>query len=110
MIDFSKAFDRLNHNQFLIKKLQALGVHPCLINWHADFLRCQYLKARLHFFAAISSAIFVFWRMRTSRWVMNVLSTWSFIWAFITHPLLHNHQKKKIDLEIATKIASVNGP
>jgi hypothetical protein len=39
-------------------------------------------------FAAISSAIFVFWWMRTSRWV-------TFIWTFITHPLLHIHQKKK---------------
>ena len=42
MIDFSKAFDRIDHN-ILIKKLQALGVHPCLINWCADFVRCRYL-------------------------------------------------------------------
>jgi hypothetical protein len=29
---------------------------------------------------------------------------------FITHLLVHIHQKKKIALEIAAKIASVNGP
>jgi hypothetical protein len=29
---------------------------------------------------------------------------------FITHSLVHIHQKKKIALEIAAKIASVNGP
>jgi hypothetical protein len=28
----------------------------------------------------------------------------------IAHPLVHMHQKKKIALEIAAKIASVNGP
>jgi hypothetical protein len=30
--------------------------------------------------------------------------------AFITYPLVHIHQKKKIALEIAAKIASVNWP
>jgi hypothetical protein len=30
--------------------------------------------------------------------------------AFITSLLLHMHQKRKIALEIAAKIASVNGP
>jgi hypothetical protein len=29
---------------------------------------------------------------------------------FITYLLIHMHQKKKIALEIAAKIASVNGP
>ena len=29
---------------------------------------------------------------------------------FITHPHVHMYQKKKIALEIAAKIASVNGP
>ena len=28
----------------------------------------------------------------------------------IVHPLIHIHQKKKIALEIAAKIVSVNGP
>jgi hypothetical protein len=46
MIDFSKAFDRIDHN-ILIKKLQAPGVHPCLINWCADFLRCRYLRVKV---------------------------------------------------------------
>jgi hypothetical protein len=31
----------------LIIKLQALGVHPCLINWCADFLRCRYLRVKV---------------------------------------------------------------
>jgi hypothetical protein len=39
--------------------------------------------------------------MWTSRRVMNVLSTRSLIWTFITHPLVHIHQKTKIALEIA---------
>jgi hypothetical protein len=30
--------------------------------------------------------------------------------SFITHLLVHMHQKEKIALEIAAKIASVNGP
>ena len=38
------------------------------------------------------------------QWRVHILST------FITHPLVHMHQKKKIVLEIAAKIASVNGP
>jgi hypothetical protein len=38
------------------------------------------------------------------QWRLHILST------FITHPLVHMHQKKKIVLEIAAKIASVNGP
>ena len=45
MVDFSKAFDRIDHN-ILIKKLQVLNVHPCLINWCADFLHCRYLRVK----------------------------------------------------------------
>ena len=29
---------------------------------------------------------------------------------FVTHPLVHMHQKEKIALELAAKIASVNKP
>jgi hypothetical protein len=29
---------------------------------------------------------------------------------FVTHPLVHMYQKKKIALEIASKFSSVNGP
>jgi hypothetical protein len=36
-LDFSKAFDRINHN-ILIAKLIALGVRRCLIPWICDFL------------------------------------------------------------------------
>ena len=64
----------------------------------------------LAIFAAISSAIFFFWCMWTSGWVMNVLSVCTLIWTFVTHPLVHIHQKKKIAPKIAAKIVSVNGP
>jgi hypothetical protein len=36
-LDFSKAFDRINHN-ILIAKIIALGVRRCLIPWICDFL------------------------------------------------------------------------
>ena len=45
MVDFSKAFYRVDHNVF-IKKLQILNAHPCLINWCADFLHCSYLRVK----------------------------------------------------------------
>ena len=45
MVDFSKAFDRIDHS-ILIKKLQVLNVHPCLINWCTDFLHCRYLRVK----------------------------------------------------------------
>ena len=38
LIDFSKAFDRIDHN-ILLYKLQLLSVPPLLLNWCADFLR-----------------------------------------------------------------------
>ena len=41
MIDFAKAFDRIDHD-IILRKVQTLEVHPLLINWIADFLRnCQ---------------------------------------------------------------------
>ena len=46
MIDFSKAFDRIDHS-ILVRKLQLLNVHPLLINWCADFLRDRYLRVKL---------------------------------------------------------------
>jgi hypothetical protein len=36
-LDFSKAFDRINHN-ILIEKLILLGVRRCTIPWICDFL------------------------------------------------------------------------
>ena len=45
MVDFSKAFDRIDHN-ILIKQLQILNVHPCLINWCTDFLYRRYLRVK----------------------------------------------------------------
>ena len=46
MIHFSKAFGTIDHTIF-INKMQALGVHPFLINWCADFLRCRYLRVKV---------------------------------------------------------------
>jgi hypothetical protein len=67
------------------------------------------VKARSQFQFLLRFLMFFFWWMRTSKWVVNVLSTCSFIWEFITHPLVHIHQKKKIALEIAAKIARSPG-
>ena len=41
---------------------------------------------------------------------MNVHVRVHVLRAFITHLLVHMHQKEKIALEIAAKFASVNGP
>ena len=37
MTDFSKAFDRINHN-IIVQKLLSFDVRPCLINWIMSFL------------------------------------------------------------------------
>jgi hypothetical protein len=36
LLDFSKAFDRLDHN-ILLKKLKDMEIHPVLLNWIANF-------------------------------------------------------------------------
>jgi hypothetical protein len=41
---------------------------------------------------------------------MNVQMKIHILRTFITHLLVHIHQKKKIEPKIAAKIASVNGP
>ena len=41
---------------------------------------------------------------------MNVQTRVDMLKTFVTHLLVHIHQKEKIALEIAAKIASVNGP
>jgi hypothetical protein len=41
---------------------------------------------------------------------MNVQMRVHVLKTFLTHLLVHMHQKKKIALEITTKIASVNKP
>ena len=46
MIDFSKAFDRIDHN-ILLHKLQLLNTPPILLNWCADFLHDRYLRVKL---------------------------------------------------------------
>ena len=40
LTDFSKAFDRIDHN-ILICKLVKLGVRPCVISLIVDFLECR---------------------------------------------------------------------
>ena len=46
MIDFSKAFDKIDHN-ILLLKLKALGVPPILLKWCADFLTDRNLRVKL---------------------------------------------------------------
>ena len=48
LLDFSKAFDRLDHN-ILLEKLKDMEVHPVLLNWIANFLtgRQQILAEQL---------------------------------------------------------------
>jgi hypothetical protein len=87
---------QLENSQALHHSLLKREISPAALRF-----RCSALKARLHsqFFAMISSAIFSFWCMWTSRWAMNVRSTCTLIWTFITHPLVHIHQKKKSHLK-----------
>ena len=46
MTDFSKAFDRIDHN-ILIDKLSLLNVPPVLLNWFASFLRQRQHRVKL---------------------------------------------------------------
>ena len=46
LLDFSKAFDRINHN-ILLRKLQLMAVHPVLINWIADFLSNRLQRTKI---------------------------------------------------------------
>ncbi len=46
MIDFSKVFDRIDHN-ILLHKLQQLNIPPILLNWCAEFLHDRYLRVKL---------------------------------------------------------------
>ena len=46
LIDFSKAFYRINLN-ILLCKLQTLGVPPILLNWCASFLRNRQQRVKL---------------------------------------------------------------
>ncbi len=45
-IDFSKAFDRIDHN-ILMRKLQLLNVPPVLLNWCSSFLQGRHQRVKL---------------------------------------------------------------
>ena len=45
-IDFSKAFDRIDHN-ILMRKLQLLNVPPVLLNWCSSFLQGRQQRVKL---------------------------------------------------------------
>ena len=47
LTDFSKAFDRIDHN-VLIRKLINLGVRPCLISWIISFLERRVQCVKYH--------------------------------------------------------------
>ena len=46
LIDFSKAFDRIDHN-ILMNKLRLLNVPPILLNWCANFLHGRHQRVKL---------------------------------------------------------------
>ena len=46
LLDFSKAFDRVDHN-VLLKKLVQMAFHPVLINWIADFLSNRLQRTKI---------------------------------------------------------------
>ena len=45
VLDYSKAFDRVNYN-FLLEKLKSNGISPFLVSWFTSFLtrRSQYVR------------------------------------------------------------------
>ena len=46
LLDFSKAFDRINH-QILIKKMRLLGIDDSILNWVIDFLMQRKQRVKL---------------------------------------------------------------
>ena len=46
LLDFSKAFDRIDHN-VLLRKLQQMAVHPVIINWIAGFLSNKLQRTKI---------------------------------------------------------------
>lgn len=46
LFDFSKAFDRVNHN-ILLEKLMLLGVGDPLLSWISDFLDCRRMRVSI---------------------------------------------------------------
>ena len=46
IVDFSKAFDRIDYN-ILLHKLEQMSVHPVLINWIANFLSGRKQRTRV---------------------------------------------------------------
>ena len=46
LLDFSKAFDRVDRN-VLLKKLVQMAVHPVLINWIADFFSNRLQRTKI---------------------------------------------------------------
>ena len=46
LIDFSKAFDVVNH-EILLKELSGLGLNKSIFQWIADFLRGRFQYSQL---------------------------------------------------------------
>ena len=46
LLDFSKAFDRIDRN-ILLSKLKRMEVHPVLVNWVANFLTGRLQRTRV---------------------------------------------------------------
>ena len=61
VMDFSKAFDRVDHNK-LIYKLSALGIHPLTTRWIKSFLKCRTKQALLiHYLLYLGSPKGQYW-------------------------------------------------
>ena len=48
LLDFSKAFDRNNH-QILIKKMRLLGIEDSILNWIIDFSYAKKTESKVGF-------------------------------------------------------------
>ena len=46
LLDFSKAFDKIDHN-VLISKLRNMNIHPVIVNWIIAFLSGRYQRIKL---------------------------------------------------------------
>ena len=46
LLDFSKAFDKIDH-KVLISKLRNMNIHPVIVNWIIAFLSERYQRIKL---------------------------------------------------------------
>jgi hypothetical protein len=83
------------------------NVYVISIRMYKHIWRPVYTSA---LFVEILGAIFFFWWMWASEWVLNGPMRVHILRTMIIHLFIHIHQKKIISLEIAAKTANVNRP